>query len=409
MNPSSQRMKTTQPHMKSAKVSRQLDPESFFFQSSRREPTVSTRLAHSVATTGVHEPFGMSRRYHHWDQQRQNAPYRMNLADILPQRTRDIQKAGKIVFHMVGDTGAAANPGAQQNMADHMADQVKNTKLPDQPSFFFHLGDIVYSFGEERYYMDEFYTPYALYEAPIFAIPGNHDGYIVVDSPFSLDAYLRHFCAARLHVTPASMNADVRRPRPAMTQPNPYFRLDTPFVTIIGLYSNTGGQLDAHGSTEQQDWLAQELRDAPTSRCLIIAVHHPPFSRGHHGNATLVQKAIDAACSSARRQPDAVFSGHVHNYERFTRKAGSRETPYVIAGAGGHTGYHVDRIDETSPLPEGVRPEKSETAHPGFLLVSVDRSELHCEYHIIPPDQQIGDPTTVADAFVLNWKTHKVT
>jgi len=385
-----------------------LHPEAFFFPSSHRTPTPATALAHHVATTGAHEAFGMSRRFHHWDQQRQNAPYRMDLAGILPKRSAAVQKAGKMVFHMVGDTGAAHNPGAQQNMADHMADQVKNSALPDQPSFFYHLGDIVYTFGEEKYYMDEFYKPYAAYEAPIFAIPGNHDGYIIAESPFSLDAYLRHFCSPMLHVTPASVNADARRPRPAMTQPNPYFRLNTPFVTILGLYSNTGGQLDDLNSTEQQDWLAQELKAAPTNKCLIIAVHHPPFSRGHHGNATPVQKAIDAACSSAKRQADAVFSGHVHNYERFTRKIGPLEIPYVVAGAGGHTGYHVDTVDEAAPLPAGVKAEKTETSNPGFLRVSVDRSELRCEYHTIPRHDKIKDPTTAFDTFILDLKTHKV-
>lgn len=332
----------------------------------------------------------------------------MDLADVLPNRSSDLQSAGKIVFHMVGDTGAAHNPGAQQNMADHMAAQITDTALPEQPSFFFHLGDIVYTFGEEKYYMDEFYKPYAFYEAPIFAIPGNHDGYIVADSPFSLDAFLRHFCAPALHVTAASMNAEPRRPRPAMNQPNPYFRLNAPFVTILALYSNTGGCLDDTKSTEQQDWLADELKDAPTNKCLIVAVHHPPFSRGHHGNATAVHTAIEAACSSAKRQPDAVFSGHVHNYERFTRTIGAREIPYVIAGAGGHTGYHVDPVDDNSPLPRNVKAERAQTTDPGFLRVSVDRSELRCEYHVIPPHHAIKDPTRIFDSFVLNWKTHKL-
>src|SRR5205807_6230314 len=175
-------------------------------------------LAHRVATVGTHEAFGMSRSFHHWNQQRQNAPYRMDLADVLPNRSAAVQQAGEIVFHMIGDTGAAHNPGAQQNIADHMVDQVNNTTLPEQPSFFYHLGDIVYTFGEEKYYMDEFYKPYAFYEAPIFAIPGNHDGYIVAESPFSLDAYLRHFCGPALRVMPASMNADPRRPLPAVIQ-----------------------------------------------------------------------------------------------------------------------------------------------------------------------------------------------
>jgi len=372
-------------------------PESFFFKSSRK----ATRK-------GPHEPFGMNRRYHHWNQQRENAPYRMELADILPTRAAALEKDDKIVFHMVGDTGAAHNPGAQQNIAYHMADQVKGSTLPDQPSFFYHLGDIVYSFGEEKFYMDEFYKPYAIYEAPIFGIPGNHDGYIVSDSPYSLDAYMRHFCAPLARVTPASINADFNRPRPAMTQPNPYFRLNAPHVTIIGLYSNTGGQLDDTNSTEQQDWLAQELKDAPKNKCLIVAVHHPPFSRGHHGNATDVQLAMDTASKAARRWPDAVFSGHVHNYERFTRTLDGVQIPYVVAGAGGHTGYHVDSVDESSPLPRGVKAEKIETVHPGFLRVSVDDTELRCEYHLIPPHESIEDPTTVFDPFVLNWKTNKL-
>ena len=104
--------------------------EAFFFPSARRVQTTPLKLAKRVATTGTHEAFGMSPRYHHWNQQRQNAPYRMDLADVLPDRSAAIQRSGKIVFHMVGDTGAAHNPGAQQNIADHMADQVKSFSYP---------------------------------------------------------------------------------------------------------------------------------------------------------------------------------------------------------------------------------------------------------------------------------------
>ena len=44
------------------------------------------------------------------------------------------------------------------------------------PSFFYHLGDVVYNFGEAAYYYDQFYEPYRNYPAPILGIPGNHDG-----------------------------------------------------------------------------------------------------------------------------------------------------------------------------------------------------------------------------------------
>jgi len=34
----------------------------------------------------------------------------------------------------------------------------------------FHLGDVVYNFGEWNYYYDQFYEPFRNYAAPIFAI-----------------------------------------------------------------------------------------------------------------------------------------------------------------------------------------------------------------------------------------------
>lgn len=46
------------------------------------------------------------------------------------------------------------------------------------PAFLFHLGDVVYNFGEGQYYYDQFYEPFRGYDRPIFAIPGNNDGAI---------------------------------------------------------------------------------------------------------------------------------------------------------------------------------------------------------------------------------------
>ena len=68
------------------------------------------------------------------------------------------------------------------------------------PAFFFHLGDVVYNFGEGQYYYDQFYEPFRGYDRPIFAIPGNHDGMVFgdeTDTPQmpTLTAFLRNFCA----------------------------------------------------------------------------------------------------------------------------------------------------------------------------------------------------------------------
>lgn len=95
------------------------------------------------------------------------------------ERIAQINKSGKIVFHAAGDTGAS-NEGKYGNEV-RVADQITNDcrrRLADdtnRPTFLYHLGDVVYDFGESKYYYDQFYDPFRNYPAPIFAIPGNHD------------------------------------------------------------------------------------------------------------------------------------------------------------------------------------------------------------------------------------------
>src|SRR4051812_11257365 len=76
-------------------------------------------------------------------------PFHLDLAAVLPARARAVRQAGRLVFHMVGDTGGVNGTGAQQNVADHMARQIREADLPEQPSFFYHLGDVVYYHGED--------------------------------------------------------------------------------------------------------------------------------------------------------------------------------------------------------------------------------------------------------------------
>ena len=67
-----------------------------------------------------------------------------------------------------------------------------------------------------------------------------------------------------------------------MTQPYVYWTLNTPFATIVGLYSNVDGTLDARGTSEQFPWFQEQIKNAPKNKALIVAVHHPPYSRGGH-------------------------------------------------------------------------------------------------------------------------------
>jgi acid phosphatase type 7 len=336
----------------------------------------------------------------------ENHPYRLDFASLFPARARAIEEAGQIAFHMVGDTGGIHGRGAQQNVADQMTRQVYDRVLPDQPSFFYHLGDIVYFRGEEALYHDQFYHPYQNYPAPIFAIPGNHDGE-GIDTPHStLAPFMYHFCSpTAVHPVTAGHST-----RPTMTQPNCYWTLRAPFVTIIGLYSNVTGELDNtdRGETTQRDWLTEEMKAAPTDRCLLLAVHHPIFSLGSHGPTPRVAAAVDYAIKTSGRFPDAVFSGHEHNYQRFTQEWDERRIAHVVAGAGGHGGYHLPKVKKALSPPRWVRLKYAEDENPGFLTILVSKDRLIGRYFTVPEPGRENDPARRVDKFTIDLTMHRV-
>jgi len=69
-------------------------------------------------------------------------------------------------------------------------------------------------------------------------------------------------------------------------------------------------------------------------------------------------KDLDAAFNTAGIAPDAVVSGHAHNYQRFTRivtvNGKTMQVPYIVAGNGGHNVQplkpHFNRQPVRTPL-----------------------------------------------------------
>src|SRR6185437_8158005 len=137
----------------------------------------------------------------------------------------------------VGDSGNTRGPKDEGIVADKMVSDYQDADPKNVPSFFYHLGDIIYSFGEADYYYDQFYDPWRDYPAPIFAIPGNHDGMVAPGSTTpSLQAFLDNFCAAGKPVHQVQQAGGLVRT--AQIQPGVYFTLEAPFLRILGLYSN---------------------------------------------------------------------------------------------------------------------------------------------------------------------------
>jgi len=344
---------------------------------------------------------------------RMGAAPNIDLASFLPaDMMAAITAANSITFHSVGDTGAAKVSVSQTAataikeeaaVADAMAQDVA-TGGANCPAFFFHLGDVVYNFGEAQYYYDQFYEPYRGYDRPIFAIPGNHDGMVFGSSSSApqvptLAAFLTNFCSASPEASPDAPTIS----RSVMTQPGVYFTLDAPFVSIIGLYSNVldtgGGIISSQGGhyplvNDQLDFLISELqRLAPArhagERAIVIAVHHPPLSCDAKtgGSAGLMQD-IDACCKNAGQWPDLVLSGHAHLYQRFTRTVNGRQVPYIVCGSGGFAA--TAPMQAAPPAGTVVGDHKLEVdpiIHFGYLTITTDAKTLHAVFKTAP---QIG-------------------
>jgi hypothetical protein len=363
-----------------------------------------------------------------------------------PEIIQSINAAKAITFHMIGDSGASAARTfpAMIKVSDAVTNDFHTSTAANRPAFLFHLGDIVYNFGESLYYYDQFYEPFRDYPAPIFAIPGNHDSFIVPGTPAGsepLTIFTRNFCASSTVVTQEAGSLH----RTAMTQPGVYFALDAPYVRIIGLFSNS---LEDPGviSSENKKWptvpdfqlafLTAQLQNIKASNyagAVILAVHHPPFSYSpstgasggkHPGNSVMLGQ-IDAICKQVGVYPHAFISGHAHNYQRFTRSAnfaGKLVTvPFIICGDSGHnvTPLVSSNFGKSAPEPGdnlnvtyldvnpavqsmGLMLNRHDQKNSGYLRVTATATQLTITFNPVTKTGAASPPDTVT----VNLATH---
>jgi len=328
----------------------------------------------------------------------------VNLSDIIgADGVSEIEKLGELRFHAVGDSGVGhAEDG--EKVAEDMASDFKQGAGSLNPAFLFHLGDVIYGPGKEDHYGECFYRPYRHYPGKIIAIPGNHDGEAksAADKP-SLNAFQANFCAKVAAVPTQAAGSGIYRE--TMTQPGVYWMLDAPFVRVVGLYSNcleNPGFLEGDGGKDssQLEWLKKILKwisGKKDNKALVIATHHPPYSSAGHTGSTEMSQSIDSICGAAGVVPDVFLSGHAHNYQRYTRRIGGKQVPYIVAGTGGiapqkvpdATGQPADDSHETT--------YDAAMASYGYLYVTVSQKELKFEFWPLSDSahSQPYDPLTV--------------
>jgi len=323
-------------------------------------------------------------------------PYTYDIADTFPDIAKQIEHEGKIVFHVVGDSGGVQDAEFQGNVAALMIDQL-NSAQGTKPQFCYHVGDVVYFTGAKDDYYAQFYEPYAHYEAPIFAIPGNHDG--EVDDPSaqtSLDGWVAYFMQAHPDVDPMSKDC----PRVTLNLPNVYWTLVTEFVTIIGMYTNVpeGGSIDS----VQQQWITNEFATAPKDRALILSLHHPIYSfDGHHSGSSKMADVLENAIRDTGRVPNLVLSGHVHDYQRIEQSiADGQPTPFIVCGNGGYHNLHSITAQNGDTAPDSGAVLKYGAKVWGFLTLTIDKDTISGASTEVDRD----DGVTQGDSFSYSAK-----
>jgi hypothetical protein len=296
-------------------------------------------------------------------------PYHYDVAANFPDIGTAINDAGKMVFHVAGDTGGVQDGEYQNNVAEQMVDDLHKSGV----QFCYHVGDVVYFTGMHDDYYAQFYEPYSMYAPPIFSIPGNHDG--EVDDPTvqtSLDGWVDYFMQAHPDVDPISKDA----PRVQLNLPNVYWTMVTPMATIIGMYTN----VPEHGSIDstQQQWVTNEFATAPKDRPLILALHHPIYSFDvYHSGSAKMADVLENAIRDTGRVPNLVLSGHVHNYQRIEQTiAPGQATPFIVCGNGGyhnlhslHSGNDDQATDTGATLKYGAKVW-------GFMTLTIDKDTI---------------------------------
>ncbi|HEY1749734.1 MAG TPA: DUF2278 family protein [Caulobacteraceae bacterium] len=310
---------------------------------------------------------------------------------------------GTMQFDLIGDSGAPTQgkERGEASVGDLMAAFAKTSP----PAFCFHVGDVVYYYGEKTFYYSQFSDIFRAYPAPIFAIPGNHDGLMHdQEAQTPLEAFQAAFCAE----TPGYWDGFGAIQRSTMTQPGVYFCLDAPLVSIIGLYSNVGESLafvDQNQLAFLQTQLARLKPDHDAgNRAVILAIHHFPRWYMTHGKDP-TSAALDAICEAAGLWPDAVVAGHAHLYERIVRARAGTAIPYFVNGAGGYALEPNQQLGGAflNTLGDSMKATVNEL---GFLRATLVKSAsaFTLRFDYISAKRGLGAPP--ADTCIVDLTTH---
>ena len=297
----------------------------------------------------------------------------------------------ELSFFVIGDHGGVKAPGPQMAVAHAMEQRLAQSA----PAFTFSVGDWVYFGGDVAGWDSQVYEPYEKVDVPFVGIAGNHDDARGGDPPFpdlatrpALDEFMANMCTAAPQIPDADPQFEYGR----HTQCQPYcdWMLPLEAITIVGVWSNvpSGGVLQQ----SQLEYLTAQIKAAPTDRTLAVALHHPPYSiDSHHGGSQRMGDALDGVFASAGRCPELVLTGHVHDFQVFTRTLsgawGDATITYVVLGNSGYHNLHpiASDYEPGMEVADGVICDYADASQYGYVAMTVAGRKLAGEYVGVTP------------------------
>ncbi|MFD9943603.1 metallophosphoesterase family protein [Nonomuraea sp. NPDC059023] len=230
-------------------------------------------------------------------------------------------------------------------------------KVGKDTAFTVIASDVIYPTGAGNEYGDKFFRPYQAYDAPIYAIPGNHDWYD------GLGGFMRVFCdAAPLRPTPdrglrgllwrkpekidEDRLAEARKlrgsPNQRSVQPGPYWVIESESLLVVGIDTGIKGVIDK----AQVEWLRRTSLDP---RPKILVTGKPIYTRNDYKPSPLEGGGtIDDIVRDPAYRYVAAIGGDVHNYQRYPVRVGDRVIQYFVTGGAGafmHATHTIRRVD----------------------------------------------------------------
>jgi Icc-related predicted phosphoesterase len=232
---------------------------------------------------------------------------------LVPANTVDLHsESGPLI--VLGDTQLVScpehlllredNSEEQQELLRQIASDAERI----HPAFVVHLGDSVAvgDSAKQWAYYRALVSPLTSRGLVVRAVMGNHDYW------GDEEVALRLAAEAHSDLSQETYYADVHRG-----------------LGLIWLDTAGGDEL----WSQQLTWIEQLMNDFqqnPSIRGVVVFGHHPPFTTARYRRGS---EDVRTLASRLERYPKfvAMFSGHVHGYERFER--GGRH--YVISGGAG--------------------------------------------------------------------------